>query len=267
MSKKHGHYCKVCGEYKSNESFSGSGHAAHICKKCAALPAAQRSENMILTKLWNLPWQLSTQQRDWLKGLQNDSRPEVASTAKELYAERFPYAARNARKKQLHILHMEFTVYGEVIDEYGDVCCEDLRFTLDRKEHTVTLRQEDETAQITLTEKDMRKLLNAIINSCEVFCWEDDYGFSSAADTDDLWGDEWEAESPDEETPEEPEHEDSPSWTVSVRYTNGEAQEMCGYDDLPDRVNELALELLALFEDEPDLEDDESDDESEPDMR
>lgn len=62
MSKKHGHYCKVCGEYKSNESLSGSGHAAHICKKCAALPAAQRSETMILTKLWNLPWQLFAHQ-------------------------------------------------------------------------------------------------------------------------------------------------------------------------------------------------------------
>ena len=37
--KKHqGHYCKVCGEYKSNESFSGKGHKNHICKKCAQLP-------------------------------------------------------------------------------------------------------------------------------------------------------------------------------------------------------------------------------------
>lgn len=44
-----------------------------------------------------------------------------------------------------------------------------------------------------------------------------------------------------------------------MRYTNGEAQDMRGYDDLPDRVNELALELLALFEDKSDLEDDESD--------
>ena len=35
MAKKHkGHYCKICGEYKSNESFSGKGHAQHICKKC-----------------------------------------------------------------------------------------------------------------------------------------------------------------------------------------------------------------------------------------
>lgn len=33
--KKHrGHYCKICGEYKSNESFSGKGHAQHICKEC-----------------------------------------------------------------------------------------------------------------------------------------------------------------------------------------------------------------------------------------
>lgn len=267
MNKKHGHYCKVCGEYKSNERFSGSGHAAHICKKCAALPAAQRSETMILTKLWNLPWQLSTQQREWLKGLQNDSRPEVAAAAKELYADRFPYAARNVRKKQIHILHIEFTVCGEVIDEYGDVCCEDLHVILDRKEHTVTLRQENETAQITLTGKEMRKLLNVIVNSYEVFCWEDDHGVSDTANTDDLWEDEWEAESPDEAALKEPGREDSPSWTVSVRYTNGEAQDMRGYDDLPDRANELALELLALFEDEPDMEDDESDGEFDPDVR
>ena len=31
--RKHGgHYCKVCGCHKSNESFSGRGHALHICK-------------------------------------------------------------------------------------------------------------------------------------------------------------------------------------------------------------------------------------------
>ena len=28
--KKQGHYCKVCGEYRANEKFSGKGHAAHI---------------------------------------------------------------------------------------------------------------------------------------------------------------------------------------------------------------------------------------------
>ncbi len=41
--KKHGHYCKVCGEYKANEKFSGKGHAAHICKSCASLPPERTS--------------------------------------------------------------------------------------------------------------------------------------------------------------------------------------------------------------------------------
>lgn len=32
--KQQGHYCRICGEYKANEKFSGKGHAAHICKNC-----------------------------------------------------------------------------------------------------------------------------------------------------------------------------------------------------------------------------------------
>ncbi len=36
MKKKpHGHYCRICQQYKANEKFSGRGHAAHICKACA----------------------------------------------------------------------------------------------------------------------------------------------------------------------------------------------------------------------------------------
>ena len=36
MSKKQrGHFCKICHQRKSNEKFSGRGHAAHICKACA----------------------------------------------------------------------------------------------------------------------------------------------------------------------------------------------------------------------------------------
>ena len=54
--KKRGHYCKVCGEYKANEKFSGKGHAAHICKTCAALPPEKQAEEMTLTRLVNLPW-------------------------------------------------------------------------------------------------------------------------------------------------------------------------------------------------------------------
>ena len=65
--KKRGHYCKVCGEYKANEKFSGKGHAAHICKTCAALPPERQAEEMTLTRLVNLPWRLSKEQLSWLK--------------------------------------------------------------------------------------------------------------------------------------------------------------------------------------------------------
>ncbi len=82
MAKKHGHYCKVCGEYKSNESFSGKGHSAHICKKCAVLSPVERSKEMTLTQLMNLPYRLSAEQKAWLKGLQQDKCSEIAEAAK-----------------------------------------------------------------------------------------------------------------------------------------------------------------------------------------
>ena len=34
-NKPHGHYCRICQQYKANEKFSGRGHAVHICKACA----------------------------------------------------------------------------------------------------------------------------------------------------------------------------------------------------------------------------------------
>ena len=45
-NKHQGHYCKVCGEYKSNESFTGKGHKNHICKKCAKLSKEDRERMM-----------------------------------------------------------------------------------------------------------------------------------------------------------------------------------------------------------------------------
>lgn len=61
--KKRGHYCKVCGEYKANEKFSGKGHAEHICKTCAALPPEKQAEEMTLTRLVNL-WCRSIKRRN-----------------------------------------------------------------------------------------------------------------------------------------------------------------------------------------------------------
>lgn len=63
MSKKknhpYGHYCKICGQYRANEKFSGKGHAAHICKSCSCLSAAEKAKAMNMKRnciflCWNI---------------------------------------------------------------------------------------------------------------------------------------------------------------------------------------------------------------------
>ena len=72
MSKKknrpHGHYCKICGEYKANEKFSGKGHAAHICKACSRLSAAEKAAAMDMNRLMDFPMRrLTDSEKKWLK--------------------------------------------------------------------------------------------------------------------------------------------------------------------------------------------------------
>lgn len=43
--KQQGHYCRICGDYKANEKFSGKGHAQHICKSC--MSAMRHGENPV----------------------------------------------------------------------------------------------------------------------------------------------------------------------------------------------------------------------------
>ena len=87
--KPHGHFCKICGEYKANEKFSGKGHAAHICKACSKLSPEKRSELMAIRRLLDLPWQLTKEQRDWLEKCTHDKRTEVRELAQEQYNLRF----------------------------------------------------------------------------------------------------------------------------------------------------------------------------------
>lgn len=43
--KQQGHYCRICGERKFNEKFSGKGHAQHICKTC--MSAMRRGKTIV----------------------------------------------------------------------------------------------------------------------------------------------------------------------------------------------------------------------------
>ena len=237
--KPHGHYCKICGEYKANEKFSGKGHAAHICKKCQSLSAEERSKEATLTRLMNLPFRLSKTQIEWLKGLRHDKRPEISEAAKAVFAERFPNAERNERKGQINIKSLELWVCAEFSDEYGnefDFCG---AFAVDKKSCTVTLTQFDESETVTLNQAAMNKLLKHIVHYYEVFCWEEDYCMEADA--------------------EMPAENIFPIWKLHVEYLNGEVQDMQSGEYLPEKVEELVEELLGYFEDETEYED--SDDE------
>ena len=223
------------------------GHNAHICKKCAALTPEERSREATLTRLLNLPYRLSAEQKAWLKGLQKDKCQEISETAKAVYAEHFPYAERNERKKQLHIDEMIFAVNDELWDEYGDPFDAQITFTLDRKSRLISCTQDDDTDTAELSDKEMRKLLNRIVNEYEVFCWEEDF---SQADFD-CFDEDDEDEGNFSET-ENGDDEERSSWSVSVNYSNGEKQQMKGFD-IPLRINELALDLLQYFEDGDDM--------------
>jgi hypothetical protein len=37
-----GHYCRICGQERPNEQFSGKGHRIHLCKLCNAKPKSER---------------------------------------------------------------------------------------------------------------------------------------------------------------------------------------------------------------------------------
>lgn len=64
--KRHnGHYCKVCGCRKSNESFTGKGHARHICKECQSLPKDEQADMMRCNEVERAAFRFPMRRQDW----------------------------------------------------------------------------------------------------------------------------------------------------------------------------------------------------------
>jgi hypothetical protein len=85
--KRQGHYCKVCGERKANEKFSGKGHANHICKACSALPVARRNELQRINRIFGIGmnFYIPKDKLRLLKKYASDRRyPEAAQHAKDI---------------------------------------------------------------------------------------------------------------------------------------------------------------------------------------
>ena len=227
--KPQGYYCKICGERKSNESFSGKGHAAHICKACSRLSPQQQAEQMTLNRLSELPMRyLSNTEIKWLKNRTSDHRPAVRELAREVYAERFPYAARNQRKQQLSIKVLELAVDSEVYDLYGDSTHINENYRVTRTPPAIVRTQEDGSVQTAAPQpKELSKLLKWVVHTLEIFCWEHD--FSEPFDM--------ELDEPEPVT-----------WRIHVEYSNGEIQDTESTNGIPDRLDELLFSLSEFFE-------------------
>lgn len=63
--KQQGHYCRICGEYKANEQFSGKGHARHICKECQSLPEEVKADMVRCNEVERAAFKYPMRRQDW----------------------------------------------------------------------------------------------------------------------------------------------------------------------------------------------------------
>lgn len=63
--KQQGHYCRICGEHKANEQFSGKGHARHICKECQSLPEDVKADMLRCNEVECAAFKYPMRRQDW----------------------------------------------------------------------------------------------------------------------------------------------------------------------------------------------------------
>jgi len=271
----HGHYCRICGEHKANEKFSGKGHAAHICKACASKSPAQKSEDVTINRLHDMAFRyLNEAEMKWLRNRRNDSRPEVQELARQVFEEKFPRQARNEIKAQLHIKSILFRVHGEMYDSYGDEYIANAEFIADTSGRIIKKLFDEnnifmEEKSVDIGVKAVRKLFNVAVHNYDISFWEtdlcreisydpdidllpdfldnDDFDFNELDDDDNM--------EQTDNSGDEAQDDRVPTWSVDIKYKNGTEQRTKGYDYLPDPVMELFDEFDCYFEDE--LSDDE----------
>ena len=278
-SKKHsqpyGHYCRVCGERKDSNKFSGSGYRVHICKSCASKSPTQKSEDMTITKLENMALRyISETEKKWLKNRRNDGRPEVRELAQQVFEFKFPRLARNEIKQKLHIQNLLFRVHGEIYDGYGDEQNINFEFYADTSGKIIRKSYDENNVLIDeqivdIGSSKMRKLFNVTVHNHEAPFWETDLGLTRkhVSDSDiplEYMDDDYDEElfedyEDEQETAEVDESDDrEPVWKIEIKYKNGTDQTIQDYDGIPDQVEELFYEFNDYFEDE--LFDDDFDD-------
>ena len=276
--KLQGHYCKVCGEHKANEAFSGKGHASHICKVCAGLSPAERSARVIINKIDNMAYRnLSKEDIKWLRSKLNDPNLEIQQAARGVHGERFQEYEHSQAQKGLTVLSFDFFIHGSVW-EWGDEIPVHMRFSLDNTGMLTRLDcTNDVETEIEVDRVEARKFLKSLIHEWHVLFWDEDLSdkvwsvdeevdllpeYKTNHYDDDLEDDEIE----DDEasvTDEIPQADREPIWTVLLELNNGKLKELTFYNQMHTEPQELYLTLQAWFEEQEAMEElgDNSDDE------
>lgn len=269
QNKPHGHYCKVCGEHKANEKFSGKGHAAHICKACMKLAPAERSGQMTLNKIEGMAFRyLSEQEIKWLRGKMNDQRPAIREAARDAHGIKFPHYARNIAKKGLTARALEFYIHGEVWDEYGDEIPVHMRFFAD---NTGLFRRIDYNApedgremELHIGQPPTLKFLKAVVQQLNAPFWDEDLSDAGPGDFDEDYDPFPDDDMDDEEeavpVPAEqgkPEADRPPLWSLRLVLNKGGEKEITFYNQMHDEPQDLFWSLMGWFEpDEDDFDED-----------
>lgn len=204
---------------------------------------------MMMIQLENLSMRmLNDGEKKWLANRTHDKRPAVRALASEIYKQHFPFAERNAMKKQLRLNEVAFTVNSTVWNEFGDEHEVHRTFRFDRQKQLIVMEEpgaDTEPRIAKLEPPGMAKLLKWMVHSLEVFCWEEDYcGRASDCNDDVEFGDDKDGFDTDIEENGEP------AWNIQLKYSDGKEQHIKGYDDLPDHVEELYWALSEYFDDE-----------------
>jgi hypothetical protein len=266
-----GHYCRICGKRKANQKFSGSGHAAHVCRACwLKSPERQPGDNTMNKLHAMMRRDLDKGEINWLKSRRGDSRPEVGELAKRVFETRLPWLARKEIKQKLRIKKMVFRIRGEAYDSRSGDISVNAEFIADRR-GVVSKKAFDgegsiaEHKTIDIGADAIIKLLYIAVHKRKVPFWDDDlrnelycgpdidlpperlddinfgdfedYGID-ADETDWLGND---GRAPDDWMPE---------WSVETSYTNRTEQRTKRRGYMPGPVLQLFHDLDSCFDED-----------------
>ena len=113
-----GHYCRICGRTRPNETFSGKGHRTHVCRDCARMPKPERDTVEREEEIFNYLKQshISKKNLARLKTLAASDNPRIAELAAIVseVAEVKPH-----KRKRLRVLAHERRDLLEALERTG----------------------------------------------------------------------------------------------------------------------------------------------------